>query len=383
MRAPADLHGSCKVLVWSLAVDCFYAVVAVLALMLWLPVMVQSILSGGDPTQLVISNSKPSSAQHSTPHGHSGSDSTGTLAVLLTAIPFTCAAVLTTSLGALAQRTGRPLVYYFTPNFVGGTALFMFSWVVHRSRVGGFAMLTIALACGHASSPHPMTAITQIAAGKLTEPGSAGSSSQLLNKSALRAIDAQGTALALPMYNTVAMLGGFFGPWLLGVAVERLGGFSAGAVAMGLCMLAAGLSVLLMWCLHEPTAAAGLYTHASYTSDSLHSPSAAGCMELSQQGGSNARDAQSSAQGASNRGLSSIGSRGRKVYAPGTRLQLLRGNAASTEHEQLLHSGDGGGGGGDESVNAEDCVAHDAELPVRRVGSSPRVRLQRGRPASS
>lgn len=343
--------------------DVTVAGMAVMALMLWLPVMVQSLLSGGDPTQLV-SSSKQTSAQHSMPD-HSSHDSTGTLAVLLTAIPFTCAAVLTTTLGAVAQRTGRPLVYYFTPNFIGGTAFLVFPWVVHASRVAGFAMLTIALACGYASSPHPMTAITQIVAGTLAEQRATSSMAQPHGGTA--ADDAQGTALPLPMYNTVAMLGGFFGPWLLGVAVERLGGFSAGAVAMGVCMLSAGAAVFLLWRLHPPTAAAGRYVRCGGV------PSSRCCTELAQQGREHAVAVDPCASSATVcRRPSDSAGRGKQTAAGSMgRLKLLKSSGALREQERLLPGG-----------AADECVAHDAQLPARRDGGSPRVRLPRGKHAA-
>lgn len=340
---------------------------AVMALMLWLPVMVQSLLSGGDPTQLV--SSQHSSAQHS-----SGDNGAGTLAVLLTAIPFTCAAVLTTSLGALAQRTGQPLVYYFTSNFLGGTAFALFPWVVHASRVAGFGMLTVALACGYASSPHPMAAITQIvakrSAGHGVNPKHTAASAPR-RRAAPR--DAQGTALALPLYNTVAMAGGFPGPWLLGVAVERLGGFSAGAVAMGVCMLAAGTAVMLVWALHAPTAAAG--RRVCDDSSRAYTSGAGGCVELAQQRGTEAAGvALSAAVAGVCRRLSESGGRGKKAAA---RLQLLKSGGAATEQQHLLARDDAVG-----VVGVEECFTRDVELPARHAGSSPRVRLQRGKPSS-
>lgn len=241
---------------------------AVMALMLWLPVMVQSLLSGGDPTQLVVTTaghgSSSASSHHHQHHTNSNNtDSTGTLPVLLTAIPFTCAAVLTTTLGAVAQHTGQPLVYNFSMNLLGGTAFLVFPFVVHANRVAGFIMLTCALACGYASSPHPMSALTQITARALADHDADSSHLKPCDGGGSVPGDAQGNALGLPLYNTVAMLGGFFGPYALGVAVERLGGFSAGAIAMGVCMLAAGVAVMLLWCCHRPTRTAGAFASSS------------------------------------------------------------------------------------------------------------------------
>lgn len=309
-----------------------------MALMLWLPVMVQSLLSGGDPTQLV------STTQHGKTAHSAAVDTTGTLPVLLTAIPFTCAAVLTTGFGALAQRTGRPLVYNFTPNLIGGSACVAFPWVVHQNRIAGFFMLTVALACGYSSSPHPMTAITQITAATAAKHGLSRGQDHATPA------DAQGTALALPLYNTVAMLGGFFGPWLLGVAVERLGGFGAGTVAMGACMLAAGCSVLLLWCLHPPTSATHAGQHAGTSTVELMQS----CSRRSLSGRTRLSD-----EGTPMAGQSS--QRHGKVQ---------KGVSGGEEAEQLLH---------ETSAEEEDVPAVLQEHSGWRAASSPRVRGHRGR----
>ena len=318
---------------------------AVMALMLWLPVMVQSLLSGDDPTQLVSSTQHGSS--HNTLNSSGTSSSTGTLPVLLTAIPFTCAALLTTCLGAVAQRTGRPLVYNFTPNLIGGAAFLAFPWVVHHNRIAGFVTLTVALACGYASSPHPMTALTQITAGVLAEDAAAAGAGNVTGPS-----NAQGTALALPAYNTVAMLGGFFGPWLLGVFVEQLGGFSAGAIAMGICMLAAGVCVLLLWCLHAPTAAAGVYVPCTNAS-----------VELG--GHASASSPASDGGGVSRlRVLSGTGRAGGNGSSARWKAVPKEDGEEPAEEEQLLVEAAAVG------------VSHDADLQVLREGSSPRMRLR-------
>jgi len=316
-----------------------------MALMLWLPVMVQSLLSGGDPTQLV------SSTQHGNKAHSAAADTTGVLPVLLTAVPFTCAAVLTTGLGVLAQRTGRPLVYNFTPNLIGGSACVAFPWVVHQNRLAGFAMLTVALACGYSSSPHPMTAITQITAATAAKRGLSR------GRDHATPADAQGTALALPLYNTVAMLGGFFGPWLLGVAVERLGGFGAGTVAMGACMLAAGCLVLLLWCLHPPTSAGvaqatDVGQHAGTATVELMHP----CCR--------SRRSLSGRTRPSDEGSSRIDQSSQR---PG---KVQQGLGCGEEAEQLLH----------EAAAAEECLpAVLQDHSGWRAASSPRVRSHRGR----
>jgi hypothetical protein len=210
-----------------------------------------------------------------------------------------------------------------------------------------------------------MTAITQIVAGTLKKQRVASSMPQRHGKTA--AGDAQGTALALPMYNTVAMLGGFFGPWLLGVAVERLGGFSAGAVAMGVCMLSAGAAVFLLWCLHPSTAAAGRYVRCD-------SARALNCRtELARQGREHATvDAcVADATGLCRRSSDGAGRDRRAAAGSMGRSKLPRSSGASTEQEQLLPGS-----------YADECVAHGAHLPTRREGGSPRVRLLRGKHGS-
>jgi hypothetical protein len=210
--------------------------------MLFLPIMIQSLLSGGDPTQLVAA----SADSHS-------SGSTGTLPVLLSAIPFTCAAVLTTALGAAAQRTGQPLVYYFSSACVGGAAFAAFPLLVRHSRVLGFCMLAVALAAGYASSPHLPAAITQLLAARAGQAAAeAGHERPGAASHQAEAQAACASALALPLYNSVAMLGGFVGPWLLGILLERSGGFSSGAFVFGGCQLAAGGMILLLWWLQRP-----------------------------------------------------------------------------------------------------------------------------------
>jgi hypothetical protein len=354
-----------------------------MALMFWLPVMVNSLLSGGDPTQLAGSSHPGSTAQHSTPGHSNSSDSTGALPVLLTAIPFTCAAVTTTTLGALAQRTGRPLVYNFVTNLVGGAAFLVFPWAVHANRVTGFIMLTVALACGYASSPHPVTAITQIVSNNLA-------SQQVYHctptaSSVQPPSGSSGTALALPIYNTVAMLGGFFGPWLLGVAVECLGGFSAGSVAMGVCMVAAGVLVWLLLCLHAPTARAGLLKTTYVGSSACQGMST----ELTQQAGrrmeilsfrSGAGGSTASSPGDVGSGsLQGAGGKAVRVFGGARRKVSHAVEDAEVEHGRLLPSADTGLAAVDAGVHDDSCVSHDSEVLLGCEGSSPRMRWNRSR----
>jgi MFS family permease len=184
--------------------------------MMWLPVMVQSLLSGADPMQLAGSSSSSGS------EGSANPSSTGVTAVLLSAIPFTSAALAVTYFGHHAQRTGTaPLWYVVIFCSVGGVALICFHWVVLWSRILGFCCLIITLSCAFAASPHPPTVVAKLTVGPAA-------------------------ALALPLYNSVAMLGGFFGPALMGWFVQHLGGFGAATAVMGGSMIVSGFLVLLL-----------------------------------------------------------------------------------------------------------------------------------------
>jgi hypothetical protein len=185
--------------------------------MMWLPVMVQSLLSGADPMQLAGSSSSSSSSE-----GNADPSSTGISAVLLSAIPFTSAALAVTFFGHHAQRTGKPPLWYFIICcWIGGVSLVGFHWLVEWSRVLGFCCLILTLSCAFAASPHPPTVVAKLTIGPAA-------------------------ALALPLYNSVAMMGGFFGPALMGWFVQHLGGFGAATAVLGGSMVLAGFLALLL-----------------------------------------------------------------------------------------------------------------------------------------
>jgi hypothetical protein len=100
-------------------------------------------------------------------------------------------------------------------------ALVCFHWVVLWSRIFGFCCLIITLSCAFAASPHPPTVVAQLTVGPAA-------------------------ALALPLYNSVAMLGGFFGPALMGWFVQHLGGFGAATAVMGGSMMLSGVLIWLL-----------------------------------------------------------------------------------------------------------------------------------------
>ena len=187
-----------------------------MALMAWLPIMVESLLSGGDPTQLAAAKATRGHAGAGVPGPAPGG--TGAAAVLLAAAPRPAAAAATALAGAAVQRTGRPLLYLAAFNWAGGAAFVSFRWAVRASRAAGFACLVATLACAYAAAPSAPVVVATLTAG----PGGEA-------------------ALAMPLFNSIAMLGGFLGPSAMGVLTQRLGGdFGAATSLLGCCMLVAG-----------------------------------------------------------------------------------------------------------------------------------------------
>lgn len=85
----------------------------------------------------------------------------------------------------------------------------------------GFCCLILTLSCAFAASPHPPTVVAKLTTGPAA-------------------------AIALPLYNSVAMLGGFFGPALMGWFVQHLGGFGAATAVLGASMVASGCFAWLL-----------------------------------------------------------------------------------------------------------------------------------------
>eukprot|EP00879_Flechtneria_rotunda_P027288 GHRR01029229.1.p1 GENE.GHRR01029229.1~~GHRR01029229.1.p1 ORF type:complete len:195 (+),score=56.38 GHRR01029229.1:105-689(+) len=176
---------------------------------MWLPAMVHLLLSGGDPTQLVTDS-----------HSSDKAD-TGVAAVLLSAVPYSCAAAAVAFAGSHAQHTGKHLLYIVMTDLVGGMSIICFHWFVHLSRTLGFLCLVLTLSCAFAAAPHSLVVIGQLVLGP-------------------------GAAVALPCFNSMAMLGGFLGPAIMGYCVQHLGGVTAATIIMGCSMLLAGLLALLL-----------------------------------------------------------------------------------------------------------------------------------------
>jgi MFS family permease len=160
-----------------------------------------------------------------TPPPPAAAAATGVLPVLLTAVPFGAAAASTYWWSGLAQERGDPAYHAALPFLLGGVlfALYPFwHWLVQSPPLLAMASLTAGLVGAFCGGPLIVVLVTAAA-------------------------PPEATAVALPLFNSVGMVGGFLGPVLLGWIVQRTGGlYDAGASAMGAALLGSGA---VLWAL--------------------------------------------------------------------------------------------------------------------------------------
>ena len=156
-----------------------------------------------------------SSPSPAPPSLHPPASGTGVLPVLLTAIPFGFAAAGTYAWSGRAQAEGDPAWHGAVPFLVGG-ALFALFPLARGGAVLSMAALTAGLMGAFCGGPLIVVLVTAAA-------------------------PKEATAIALPLFNSVGMLGGFAGPVLLGWIVDRTGGsYGTGAAVMGCSLCGAG-----------------------------------------------------------------------------------------------------------------------------------------------
>jgi MFS family permease len=143
---------------------------------------------------------------------------TGALPVLLTAVPFGAAAAATYAWSGRAQEKGDPAWHAAVPFMAGGLLFALYP------------------ACAFLGAP--ALAMASLTAGLV----GAFCGGPLIVVLVTAAAPPQATAVALPLFNSVGMVGGFLGPVLLGAIVDATpgGGYGAGAAAMGAALCAAG-----------------------------------------------------------------------------------------------------------------------------------------------
>ncbi|KXZ42776.1 hypothetical protein GPECTOR_119g407 [Gonium pectorale] len=165
-------------------------------------------------------------------HGHGG---TGTAAVLLTALPFALAAAFGMALAHSSQRRGERFLHIALPYIIAGSVLVCYSGAATRSPWLGFAALSLGVVGVYGGSGPSLSLLSELAAGP-------------------------GLVVALPLYNSLGTLGGFLGPSVVGLLLQRSaaaqgaaghapsagGGFGPSAVMMGSAMILAGALVLML-----------------------------------------------------------------------------------------------------------------------------------------
>ena len=172
-----------------LAVILFCGLSATYAVGLWLPQMIQRVSHYGDST-----------------------------VSLLAAIPSFCALPLMLWAGRHSDRTGERVFHASVPRVIAGIALMVCFFFVNNTWVS-IAMLSIATVgfyCAH--------------------PGFWPIPNMLLGSAA--------AAASIGLINSFGNLGGFFGPYILGLLSDQSGDFGRGLLYVSACSFAAGLLVL-------------------------------------------------------------------------------------------------------------------------------------------
>lgn len=181
----------------------------------WTPLLVSALLKGDD----VDLDADAVAAKHKG-GGHGGHHhaavhrGAGVQAVLLTAIPFICAAACAVWLGHRSERHREKVRHVATPYALAAFLFLCFPYAAQASNVAAFLCLTAAITA-------------------LTAPNA------IVNAMAATVGQGPAQALTLAVYNSVGNVGGLLGPWAVGWLVQRTGSYSASMQALGLCLLVA------------------------------------------------------------------------------------------------------------------------------------------------
>ncbi len=137
----------------------------------------------------------------------------------ITAIPYVAAAVAMLAVGASSDRTGERFWHVALPSFIGAAGFAASAFLL--SPVPGMIALTIA-AMGDLSTRGPFWALPP----------------RFLAGSAL--------AAGIALINTMGSLGGFVGPYAVGLVREATGGFAGGMLFLSGLLVMAGIVTLLL-----------------------------------------------------------------------------------------------------------------------------------------
>jgi ACS family tartrate transporter-like MFS transporter len=138
---------------------------------------------------------------------------------LITSIPYACAAVSMFFIARNSDRTGDRKRHIACALLVGGGALLISAWVA--SPVLSFALLCVAASGIWGTLP----IVWSMASAFLTGAAAAG---------------------GIALVNTLAQVGGFAGPWAVGIIRDRTGSFAVALTTLaGFALLAAIIALLL------------------------------------------------------------------------------------------------------------------------------------------
>lgn len=223
--------------IWLCGLTALLKNAALVGILFWAPIMVNSMLKGGS-VDMAVDGRLPAAVGH----GHrrlaavaaavaaaarltrkdneessSAAEEKGVTAVLLTAIPFISAAVAAVLLAHRSQRQREKCRHVAIPYFIASLLFILFPYIVSLGGVATFACLTLAITL-------------------LTAPDA------VLNSLASTVSPGPSSAVSLALYNAVGNLGGLVGPWLIGKVVEATGMYAAALQLLG-CMLALAAGV--------------------------------------------------------------------------------------------------------------------------------------------
>lgn len=145
----------------------------------------------------------------------SASGDRGVAAVLLTAVPFICAASCAVWLGHRSQRRREKCKHVAVPYGLAALLFVMFPSIASLGGTWAFICLTLAIA-------------------SLTAPNA------ILNSLASSVSAGPSSAIALALYNAIGNLGGLVGPWLIGRVVQATGLYASALQALGGMVAVAG-----------------------------------------------------------------------------------------------------------------------------------------------
>ncbi|KAJ9526700.1 hypothetical protein QJQ45_017542 [Haematococcus lacustris] len=155
------------------------------------------------------------------PGGWAEGHDAGVRAALLTSVPFAAAAAMSFWVAHRSQREGERIMHVGLPFLLCGLAFMTFPLLAAASPVAGFLCVSAGIMGVYSGSAPSLALLNELAAGP-------------------------GLVVALPLYNAVGNLGGFIGPYVVGLLLASTHSFAYPTLLMGASLACAGLLMLLM-----------------------------------------------------------------------------------------------------------------------------------------